>query len=318
MPPEVEGPLLRALRDEDEEMRRDAADMLCFGHPTPAAVPALTAALSDGCARVRWFAASALEKLGRAAAEAEEALLRLLRDEQASVRCAAATALARLGARAPAAETLLAVLRNATEPDEAIDSLSRLADDAFLKSDQTRALREALDSPHANAKVRCHALYLFKASLRDTLPEALAGLRRAVADPDERMRRVALSMLRNSDLAAPQIAACLGPLLGDPSESVRLDALRTLLPCGDAVRIAVPQLREATNDPVLRFAASLALWRMGELTDAPDSGTWEAEIVRALREGKKISAIHRVRQEAGLGLVEAKNIVDAIQRKYCL
>jgi HEAT repeat protein len=82
-----------------------------FGKDGAAAVPELTAALSDSSPQVRRAAAGSLSLLGPAAAPALSALAKALSDEDAYVRCMAAIALQAMGAKAaPAVPQLIPAL----------------------------------------------------------------------------------------------------------------------------------------------------------------------------------------------------------------
>ena len=93
---------------DGDALQRDALTA-AFHRFGEAAVPALTAALTDTDAEVRQHAADALGHLGEEAATASEALATLATDEVDAVRLAAVSALGQLGeAAGPALERLAA------------------------------------------------------------------------------------------------------------------------------------------------------------------------------------------------------------------
>ena len=113
--------LIRALRDEDEEVRAEAADRLGeMGPAADAAIPALVAALGDDDPSVRCRVAQALDRVGVGAGEAGLAVEGVLRDEDGEVRAVAARLLiARQAGNciAEAVETLAEVPPEAGSPD---------------------------------------------------------------------------------------------------------------------------------------------------------------------------------------------------------
>jgi HEAT repeat protein len=161
-----------------EERRMARAALVA---PGAAAVPALVERLSDPRFTVRWEATNALGIL-RDARALEPLVGRVLEDEDAHVRWRATWALSAVDARLAAEQLRRARDRGGPGAWRALVALAVIAPSADLAPD----LEAGLGS--ADAWVRWEAAFCLRRAGR---PESGAALERALADPDERVRREA-------------------------------------------------------------------------------------------------------------------------------
>lgn len=183
--------LQQALVDGDPGVRwHAAAALLRLGRAAPDAAPALMLAMDDALWPVRNAAGRALEEV--VSPQDAEALARALASPSSETRYHVARALGRLGPRAaPAVPALTAALRDEDWEVrmEAIWALSAVGSAAGAAVPR---VREALAD--ADSQVRAAAAVALGAM--DAGPEAAAALRRAAdADPDAEVRRAAKASL---------------------------------------------------------------------------------------------------------------------------
>jgi HEAT repeat protein/WD40 repeat protein len=216
VPDETVSVHVRELKHENPLIRHAAATSLwSLGERAAAAVPALTAALSDKVPSVRWEAASALGRMGQHAASAVPALTEMLsRDDEAYARQAALETLAQI---APAVVTNV--------PELAVG----------IKSAEMRQRRWSAEA---------------LARLEENAQPALKELIIALKDEASEVRAVAAMALRNlRENARPAV----GPLivaLQDKEAKVRENAAEALGYIGPGAEDAVPHLIKALSDPV--------------------------------------------------------------------
>jgi HEAT repeat protein len=302
MPPDIEAGLIAATRDSSEHVRHEAVDLLKTGYPSVAAIPPAQEALNDPSEKMRVGALVILAKFGPQSKQAEESLVRLLGDPSPEVRVEAANALARMGSHiSAAAEKLLAMLGTATEHTAWVyNAHGVLGEEIFPDEYRRQALRLAVDC--SNVDIRYSAMSLI-CRLKTPEPENLALWRRALADPEQKVRKQAFHILKYLRLPAAALFACLEPLLVHPNEAIRLDANEALRGRADVV-LAEALARRARLD-VADDAAAAMQQPLAEL---------ESELIQEIREGKKFHAIRRVRQ-AGMSLVEAKRFIESIESR---
>jgi len=197
-------PLGRSLADPDVGARRAALDILeSLGPASSPAAPILVKALEDPDRFVRWAATRTLGKIAPQMAEtAVPGLVRLLSDADLDLRLAATTTLERYG---PAAR-------------EAVPALVRLV-----------YAQEA-------AEVRVAAIRVLIRIGQPSGQEPIVALRTVLADPDERVRRMAAQGLGSYGPAARMAVEALRQARSDSSPAVQKaagDALLLILQPGD-------------------------------------------------------------------------------------
>jgi HEAT repeat protein len=177
----------------------------------PAAIPALTAALSHGNPRVRRHAANAFWYFGRRAERAAPALAELLVDDDVEIRRKAAAALGELRPRS----------------DEAIESLIHALGDEDAEVRQLAAA--ALEEIGPSAR-----------SAADRLAESLD-------DEESDVRKAAIRALKRTG-AATAVVPAITKVLDDKNEEVRIEALLALSSFGREASTAIPQVILRVHD----------------------------------------------------------------------
>ncbi len=225
------------LRAPNPKVRSNAATAIGRMGPAAAqAVPDLAAALGDADTEVQANAAWALAQMGKEAKSAVPALEKALGDANWQVRGRAAVALGALGTEAGAAR---------------------------------EALRRALNDGNANVRAAAAgALWSVTGDATEPLP-ALKGL---LSNPDAHTRRQAAQALARVGPPAAVLAPQLIAKLDDSDSGVRLAAARALMPVGRenaAVRDALEKRLAVEREPVVREAMASTL---DQLRKEPASG----------------------------------------------
>ena len=296
------------LSDKDPEVRRAAAFALGkigAEGATAAAVNGLTAALGDGDAGVRDFAASGLGDVLTAAGRTGQgywkqtgpALRTALKDEQPRVRRSAAYALGAFGPGAAAARDELITAAGDPSPivrQNAAWALGRLGKEAgadgvsqlrnLLKDDEPMVRRDAL---HALGEVGNPTAH----------PAVRAMLQTAAAERDGVVRKAAVEALAHLvGKEDREDAAELYPLLKDKDPETRYNAAFVLgIIGGKEAAEGLPVLVEALKDRDQHFQelAAAALQNIGP--DAAPAAEALGDVLTASKEPK-------VRANAALAL----------------
>jgi HEAT repeat protein len=188
-------PLLRALRDPDEEVRANAAEALHTPghHDSKSSVSALTMALGDPAAGVRSCAAQTVGDFGAAAESAVPDLIRLLADTDEDVRMFAVSSLGSIGHEiGPRAQTVAPAL-------------------CKMLADPAESVRwEAADA------LGCLG------------PHAIPALIRTLGDPAADVRRQAATTLGQIGPSAKAAVPSLQKMLRDNSPGVRTEAAEAI------------------------------------------------------------------------------------------
>ena len=95
---------------------------------------------------------------------------------------------------------------------------------------------------------------------------------------------------------------------GDSDEQIR-----RLMQAGQKIE-AIKVCREATGVGLAEAKAYVEALERGETVSRPDVQDIEAELRQMIREGETIAAIKRYREAAGVGLREAKEHIDDLER----
>ena len=254
-----------ALRSPDPAVRAEAVEAIGEASPrTTKTVDLLLNALateSDSSLHPKF--ASALGRLGEAAAPAVPRLAELLRDDHEEVREAAAAALGNIGpAASPAAGALARALRDCCHDVRAgaAEALGRVGPGA---SDAVPALVEALGDPISWVRLQsATALVAIKPQSRD----AADGFTRALGDSREEVRAVAAIGLSQYGTSAANVVPALRPLLAnDPYPAVRVAVAKALGAIGPPARAALPELLSAQRDTdfAVRAAVRDAIAKIG-------------------------------------------------------
>ena len=254
-----------ALRSPDPAVRAEAVEAIGEASPrTTKTVDLLLSALAteaDSSLHPRF--ASALGRLGEAAAPAVPRLAELLRDDHQEVREAAAAALGNIGpAASPAAGALARALRDCCHDVRAgaAEALGRVGPGA---SEAVPALVEALGDPISWVRLQsATALVAIKPQSRD----AADGFTRALGDSREEVRAMAAIGLSQYGTSAANAVPALRPLLAnDPYPAVRASAAKALGAMAPASRAALPELLSAQRDTdfAVRAAVRDAIAKIG-------------------------------------------------------
>ncbi len=289
--------LLRLSNPDDtvRRVRRDCVDrmieMASAGSPKPASVvPALVRALDDEDSLVRKKAMAGLSKLLEATPDL--ALRHALASASADVGL---LALEQLNARGEAARPWFVEALSSNVPEVRQQAFVLL--ERSIGPGKLDALMAALGSPHAD--LRLGVLQKLAAS-QDA--RVVPALRKALESDRDDVRLLAAQLLaeRKDDTAVPALSAFLLP--DGPSLAAARAALTTS--ATDAAALAlVTHLQELAALPVTAEPTRAAPVSSGPRLD-PD-------VEALLRQNKKIDAIALHRSRSGLGLAEAKAVIDA-------
>ncbi len=291
--------LVRVLQsDPVAEVRIAAARGLGELRAIEAIDPLGVALLEDEHPGVRAAAARALEEIGDE--RAVPSLVAALDDDDRSVRRAALGALDDLESVA-ASQGFLVLM---TDPDPEIRQRAAIALSRLDLNMPPVQLLEALeDTSPANAEVRVAIIRMLG---RMDLTAPPAELLAAISDPDTRVRRVALDVIRDFDFEAapPEVVAALS----DTSPEVRIAAVRALAEFEDPTTIPALEaaLEAALEDSVVEVRRAVVdAFDEFEITIAPavlvaalsDSS---AEVRRAVAR-----ALGEIQDPATVGALEA-------------
>jgi HEAT repeat protein len=250
--------LIPLLGDENDDIRLRAS--VSLGHIGSGAVLPLVQALRDKSPMVRYWAAYALERMGRQAKPAVETLTDVLaNDEDFDARGAAASALGAIGPDAASAKTALVSALKDREPRVRI-----LAAEALVRLDKKpEAAIALLDKELQKNKL---------ANLRKEAAEAIGRLgaegkplreplRGALADKDTDVRIAAAEALWLVNKQTDEALPVLCEALKDDDADSRRSAAEALGKIGPAAKAALPVLARALkdDDDGVRKAAALAM-----------------------------------------------------------
>jgi HEAT repeat protein len=250
--------IIKQLSKEKKPEKRAEAAKTLGQMKAVEAIPALSAALQDPDAGVRWEAAYSLYEIAPDAKPAIGALKQALNDSSGHVRLNAVAALSKMDV--PSAEMLPAVRKLLQDPDPEmrIDAAnSMLSLDAPI-AEVLPILLEGLKA--SNVKIRVKAAE----TLADyTLPvEVLPSLSQALKDPDAKVRENCAKAIGKVGLLAGSATASLAQALNDPESSVRNAAAKALASTGPSGKNGIPALVEAIRkdrDATVRQSAVRAL-----------------------------------------------------------
>lgn len=142
-------------------------------------------------------------------------------------------------------------------------------------------------------------------------------------------RRESKEELVYEHLPPERLSAPTPPTQAYTLDTNRMDEITAELRAGRKIN-AIKLYREATNlglkeakDAVDGIETALNrglamesfLANTGPITTQPESGTWMETVIAELRANRKINAIKIYRENSGLGLKEAKDAVDALEKK---
>ncbi len=289
--------LTAVLGDPDRKARGEIALALAIFSPEPGViVPTLIEYARDGDARVRGDAVDRLGLFARRSGPARAAVLAALDDDDFQVRWRATLSLLNcvLGpdpAPEPIARSVEAALVAAADDEHpivrmgAIEGLGRLGD-------QTRDLRprviDALADPAAD--VRAVAVrHVGARAPRGRPPALVMALAKAVADPDERVRRGAVLVLGGIGLDAEPALPALRGASNAPDEGDRraiAGAIRSIELAAEAFRsVALPRAIAELGDADAAVR-SVAADRLGDF--GPKAAGAVAALVRCLGDREPI------------------------------
>ena len=254
---------IAATKDPEPTVREAAAAGLgVWGPKARAAVPALTAALDDGDARVRQAAVGAFFELSGAAPapEAVPKLLPFLGMPEPAVRMAAAAALGAIG-DPRALEPL--VQRASDDVDasvraQAADALGAMGPEGVEGADTLVTALGDTDALVVASAVRALGL------LAPLAPEAEPALRRMLRHPDPRVRGATALALSGFPAPSATTRAALLSALDDSERFVRSPVLQWVTRQGSSASDALPALRGLLErDETQREEVLVALGALG-------------------------------------------------------
>lgn len=252
--------ILKAIPKADPGLRHDLFSALYIcGPDARAAVPIVSRFLHDPDATVREDAASTLGQIGRGVPAAADALRAALKDRSGIVHVSAARALLSM---APADKAALAVLLDSLRDDDpkARLGVATALGDLELEVSTPRVvagLRTALKD--SDEDVRRAAVYsLGRQSWRTSL--AVPGLAEALNDTSEEIRESVVQLLAEREPTGAVVAALIKGLR-NPSAEVRVMSARAIRKAGDQAGDAAPILEGLLkdHDKAVRQAAQEAL-----------------------------------------------------------
>jgi HEAT repeat protein len=215
-------PTLAGLLREDKEKDVRTYAGQALAQIGPAAVPALTDALKDADAGVRYRAARALGLIGPEAKAALPALVEALQDKDDQVRAMAAHSLGEMGDEAQSAAAALVQALRDRAPEVRLQATSALAQ---LGPVALPVLGKALDDPDRIVRLEAiQALELLGALGEDVVP----ALTKALRDSDSTVRLAAVQALDQPAIDAPAALRALQGALSDKEPAVRLQALNVI------------------------------------------------------------------------------------------
>jgi HEAT repeat protein len=222
-----------------------------------AGVPALTKAVADADAEVRWHAARALGAIGPGAAPAVAVLSTALADQNPAVRAYAAYALGRIGeASKPAVPQLVAAMKDS---------------DALVRREALRAIGQIKPGPAV-------VVPLFIEVIKNSPPSEIMPALHSMAEFGEKVVPGLIEALQHEGAQywACIVLAEIGPpakdavpalieVLDNPKAEVRREAAMALGRIGAASASAVPKLTSMLNDPAsgVNAEAAFALGSIG-------------------------------------------------------
>jgi HEAT repeat protein/lysophospholipase L1-like esterase len=277
--------IARLLQDlESGEPGKRAAAAWALGRMGPearGARTALTLRVRDNDANVRWRAMTAIATLGVDRDCCLTGLLEALAQEGGPGRAEAAQLVGKIGADAREAAPLLAQsLRDSREEVRAQAAVALGLVGPGARS-AVPALVAAFDDPTIRWQV-ADAL----GRIGPDAP-ATAVLVRGLADPSSSVRWRSAGALAQMPSLAPETTEALASVAGDPSENVRLAALKGLARANAPPALLLPIVRRGLSDPDTRVRAKAVelLGRLApvgareeieRLTGDPDSSVQEA------------------------------------------
>jgi HEAT repeat protein len=207
--------LVAALAENEPVRRHVGAALVRLGRD---AVPALSDALTEKPALVRYHSARVLGLLGPEAASAVPRLIDLLRDKEPRVRRMAIVALGEIGPDAAAAAEPLAALLAGSEPSQRSLAGAALA---HLGKAAAKPLIALLKKD--NQTLRVHTLYVLR-QLEGGAAEAVPALKDLLRERSPLLRRMSALTLGRIGPAADDAVEALLALSDDRDRKVRLSA----------------------------------------------------------------------------------------------
>lgn len=242
------------------DQRKSAAEIL--GDLGAVGVPALTGALKDADAGVRWAAAESLGRTGPPAKSAVPALAAALEDKE--IRSIVAEALAGIGPDAkPAVPSLIQIIRKEKEP-----SLRHTAAVALVRIDKSAAgpgapvLAESLRNPDGRFR---HDAVMLLVAIGPAGKEATPVLTEMLKDKQLHTRQLAAHALGYGK-DPRSVPSLLEAFEKDPEVAVRNTAVMSIGLLGPDAKAAVPGLEAKLKDADVgtRIVSAEALWRINK------------------------------------------------------
>ena len=333
-PVHVQPSLRDALRGATAPARIRAAATLCW---------AVLVADRFRLARETNARAGELPALQQAMTEVTPLLHEFLHDEEAAFRLIAALILASMGATPPG--TLSTIRQYLASPD-AVNHESVLELLARLGSVGVEAAPDVLSLlDNQDPEVRKWAAVTLVA-LGTVTPQVVSALRRVwkqgqdylgypmldllersgtpvlyvemlqagLQNPEPFVRAMVIHRLGAAGKDALPILPRLLESLGDTVKEVRDAAITALCKLNSVAPSVVTSLRQAVRQPRLRGPAQTALWQLTGDVDDPDLADLKALAATVLAERDKLTAIKLIRHQTGMGLLECKYFVEAVQQ----
>jgi len=208
-------------------------------------VQAMTSALGDKNADVRYYAVRGLAEIGPSARDAVPALIPVLNDISESVRTGAVEALGEIGIASD--EVVCGVVFLLQDPSVSVRARAAITLGKFGPAADIHrpALTDMLTDPNVDVGINA-ALAL--ALTGEPTPDA-ARLYALALTRDGAMRKVAANALKK--IGAPSVEALLALMNDAKDRDVRREAATMLGKLGDVARPAVPALVATLTDPDL-------------------------------------------------------------------
>ena len=306
------GPLFVTLAADDDPSVRAAAAR-SIGRTALQSIPALLARLKRPEPDQRLHAARLLADLRLTAGPSPAPALRVaLKDDDADVRYAAALALARVAPRAPEVAGVLSEHLKSQDPARRLEAALALASAAPRTEGLVAALAD-MARPTNDQATRVSALRVLSglpAGAEDVEGAIVPAFAAALADPSDAVRLLALrSLVRLGTAARGAVPALVKTLSTGPHEH-REDAADVLVGLGPEA--AFPHLVDVLNDRAApgRPQAMSVIARAGGAgqADAADVGTALAAIAKdrddPLR-SQAVAALAALGERAGAGAMAA-------------